>query len=142
MRANLRQIAEASGRDPKKALLDAAGNVGDYLVLHNLLLVATYIPPEKTHGGIILPDNSLLENRYQGKVGLVLKKGPLAFKDDKSVNFGGVEIEEGDWVVYNPSDGTELFIRDRTREQNEGISCRLIDDINIKARVSDPALIY
>ena len=142
MRADLRKIAEAASRDPKQALLDAAGDTSRYLVLHNLVLIATHIPSEKTVGGIILPDRTMLENRWQGKAGLVLAKGPLAFKDDKAVNFGGIEIEVGDWVIINPSDGFELFIKSSLSEGNDGVPCRLIDDINIKARVSDPALIY
>ena len=46
-----------------------------------------------------------------------------------------------DWVVVRPSDGFEMFIRDR-RKANEGISVRLIEDVFIRGRVSDPSLIY
>ena len=142
MRTNLRAIAEAATQDPRKALLDCAGPLTDYTVFHNLVLVATYIPPEKTSGGIILADRSLAEARFQGKVGLVLKCGPLAFKDDTMAKFGGVTIEVGDWVLYRPSDGIELFIKDHMGLKNDGLACRLIEDSLIKGGVSDPSLIY
>lgn len=141
MRANLRAIAQAANRDPKQALLRAAGPLTDYEVFHNLVLVATYIPSEKI-GSIIIPDKSMAESRFQGKMGLVLKCGPMAFKDDANAQFGGVEIEAGDWVLYRPSDGIELFIKDHSGLANDGLPCRLIEDTLIKGRVTNPALIY
>ncbi len=140
VRPMLREIAQRSAHEPKKALLDAVGDMSGIEVFHNLVLIATYIEPEKTAGGIIKPDRTLAENRFQGKAGLVLKKGPLAFKDDGVCKFGGVELQEGDWVVVKPSDGTELFKVDATG--SSGTSCRLFEDTHIKGRLADPALIY
>ena len=148
MRVNLRELADAASHDPAKPLREAAGNLSDYEVFHNLVLVATYIAPAKVMKGpngenVILyeADSTQAENRFQGKVGLVMKFGPNAFKDDSVAKFGGVEIRPGDWVMYRPSDGHELFIRDR-RKFNEGLSCRLIEDVFIRGRVTDPSLIY
>lgn len=140
MKVSLRQLAEAAAIDPAKPLLEAAGDLSDYEVFHNLVLVATYVAPAKI-GSIIMPDKVLDEGRYQGKVGLVLKVGPTAFKDDSVAKFGGVSIRAGDWVVYRPSDGFEMFIRDR-RAVNDGLSVRLVEDVFIRGRVSDPSLIY
>ena len=42
--------------------------------------------------------------------------------------------------MVRPSDGLELFTVDATG--SAGTSCRIFEDINIKGRVSDPALIY
>jgi co-chaperonin GroES (HSP10) len=141
MRANLAAIAKRANHDPKQALLKSAGPLTDYEVFHNLVLVATYMPGEKI-GSIIIPDVSMAENRFQGKMGLVLKCGPLAFKDDDQARFGGIDVEVGDWVLYRPSDGIELFIKDYMGLQNDGLPCRLIEDSLIKGRVADPALIY
>jgi len=140
MRTNLRELAQQASHNPAQALLDAAGDLSDYEVFHNLVLVATYSGTEKI-GSIIVPDKMLDENRFQGKVGLVLKVGPTAFEDDTVAKFGGVSVKPGDWVVYRPSDGFEMFIRDR-RKTNDGLSCRLIEDVFIRGRVSDPSLIY
>ena len=141
MRVNLRSIAQAANSDPRKALLDSAGPLTDYEVFHNLVLVATYVPPEKI-GSIIMPDKSMMEARFQGKMGLVLKCGPLAFKDDAAAQFGGITVEPGDWVLYRPSDGIELFIKDHMGLANDGLACRLLEDSLIKGRVTDPSLIY
>jgi co-chaperonin GroES (HSP10) len=141
MRAKLREVAAASSHDPKQALMDSLGAAIDKIeVFHNQVLCATYIEPEKTAGGIYKPDRTLAENRFQGKCALVLKKGPLAFKDDKVLQFGGVTVNEGDWVIAYPSDGRELFSVDASG--SAGTCCRLFDDVNIKGRVSDPSLIY
>lgn len=148
MRVNLRALAEAATYDPAKPLLDAAGDLSDYEVFHNLVLVATYVPPPKVFkgpNGEDIPfheaDNSLSEHRFQGKVGLVLAFGPNAFEDDGVAKFGGTIISKGDWVIYRGTDGFEFFIRDR-RKINEGLSCRLIEDVFVRGRVSDPSLIY
>jgi hypothetical protein len=141
MRVNLRAIAQAANIDPKRALLNSAGPLTDYEVFHNLVLVATYVPSEKI-GSIIMPDRSMMEARFQGKMGLVLKCGPLAFQDDSVAKFGGVTVEPGDWVLYRPSDGIELFIKDHMGLANDGLACRLIEDSLIKGRVTDPSLVY
>lgn len=137
-RAKLREIA--SGEDPKEALLEALGDISGLELFHNQVMVATYIGPEKTTGGIILPDKTLAENRFQGKVGLVLKTGPLAFKDDpvNGAFFGEKTIKEGDWVFFRPADGMEMFSVDRTG----GVPCRVFRDVDIKGRVSDPAMLW
>src|SRR5271170_2423267 len=105
MRVNLRALAEAATHDPAKPLLEAAGDLSDYEILHNLVLVATYVPPPKIFKGpdgeekpFYESDKSLQEHRFQGKVGLVLKIGPTAFVDDGATKFGGTAIERGDWV--------------------------------------------
>ena len=141
MRTDLRAIAQRAAFDPRQALLDSAGPLTDYEIFHNQVLVATYVPSEKV-GSIIMPDRALAENRFQGKMGLVLKMGPLAFMDDAHVKFGGVKVEPGDWVMFRPSDGIELFIKDHMGLKNDGLACRLIEDSLIKGRVTDPALIY
>lgn len=140
MRVKLRDIAAQASQSPSQPLIDAAGNLDDYEVFHNLVLVATYIAPEKV-GSIYMPDRKIDEDRFQGKVGLVLKVGPQAFVDDGRNTYGGVKVEPGDWVLYRPSDGQELFIRDR-RALNDGIACRLIEDVFIKGRVAKPDLVY
>src|SRR5713226_4533687 len=131
MRVKLRDIAQAAAIDPRQALRDALGsNVDDIEVFHNLVLVATYIEPEQTPGGIYKPDRTLAENRFQGKCALVLKCGPLAFQDCAVAQFGGVVIEPGDWVFVRPNDGLEMFLG--CPQASDGVSCRLFEDVNIK----------
>jgi len=138
MRTNLRQIAQQA--DPRKALYEAVGNIDDIYVLRNQVLVATYIGPEKSSGGIIMPDSALSEFRWQGKGFLVLSLGPTAFKYDGSYPWEGQAPKPGDWVIARPSDGVEMFIG--PAGASEGISCRIFDDSCIWARVADPSCIY
>jgi co-chaperonin GroES (HSP10) len=141
MRVKLREVAEASLSDPKQALLNSLGGQQDHIeVFHANVLVATYIEPDKTPGGILLADRTMQENRFQGKAALVLKVGPLAFKDDNIAKFGGKMLNEGDWVMVRPSDGLEFFTVDASRRA--GTSCRVFKDVDIIARLDDPALIY
>ena len=142
MRVDLRSIAEAAAIDPKRALLDRVGPDIDRVdVLHNLILVATYIPSDKI-GSIIMPDRSLAEARFQGKIGLVLRLGPLAFHDDSLARFGGVVIKPGEWIYYRPSDANEFFFKDCIGASNDGVACRLVEDTLVKMRVPDPSWIY
>ena len=140
MRVLLREIAEASVHDPKQALHSHLGDISGLEVLYNNILVATYIEPEKTVGGVYLPDRSLQEARFQGKVSLVIKLGPTAFKYDGSFPYEGPKIEIGDWIICRPSDGFEMFSADQTRQS--GTSCRIFEDRFVLGRVSDPAAIW
>ena len=154
MHADLRAIAQAANADPVAAMFERVGDMTNYNIFHNLVLVATYIKPPKimknAEGKDVLfhfTDKTLAEDRFQGKVGLIIKMGPLAFKERRGVEFGGAAAEVGDWVMYRPSDGTELFIKDMSGLKheglkNEGIPCRLLDDFNIMGRISAPSLIY
>src|SRR6185312_7307733 len=108
-------------------------HLDDFEVYHNKVLVGIYMGPEKTKGGLYLPDKTRDEDRWQGKCAVVLKKGPLAFKSDSAVQFEN-DVSEGDWVVFRVSDGFSIDV--------EGIHCRLLEDSHIQARISDPSLIY
>lgn len=103
-------------------------------VFHNQVLVAIWLRSEKTAGGLILPDSVRDEDKWQGKVGLVLKKGPMAFKSDSRNNFEGQDVAVDDWIMYRVSDGFPVDIAN--------VHCRLIEDIHIKARVATPEIIW
>lgn len=116
--------------DFKAEILDALGSLDDISVMYNMALLGTYIRPERTRGGIIRPDENIHEDLYQGKVGLVLKLGPMAFQDDDVTKFYGQKAEPGEWVVYRVGDAWSLTVR--------GIACRLVADSQIKMKLSDP----
>jgi co-chaperonin GroES (HSP10) len=126
--------------DPKRALLDRIGDVSHIQLMNNQVLVATYIRPERTKGNIILPLEAQKEDKYQGKVGLVIAKGPLAFVDDGNVRFGGQDVAIGDWAAYRMSDGWQFTIKGRSSPDNPlgEHHCRMLQDVDIKAIVSHP----
>lgn len=110
------------------------GNIEDITIYHNQILVGIYMAPERTAGGIIRPDRTRDEDKWQGKVGLVLKKGPLAFQDDRTNSFAGQDVSAGDWIVYRVSDGFPIDIN--------GVHCRIMEDTHVKAAVPAPELVY
>lgn len=103
---------------------------------NNQVLVANYIRPEITKGGIILTPKTRDEDRWQGKAAFVLKKGPTAFVDapENGVYFHGQNVEPGDVVVYRISDGFPLDV--------DGYHCRLIEDVAVRMSVPDPSIIF
>lgn len=120
--------------DPKTALLKQVGNIDTVEVFNNQLLVAVYIRPQKTKSGIYLTDATTEEDKFQSKVGLVLKKGPSAFNDITGEWFNGVDIQEGDWIVFRPSESWSVTVNH--------VLCRMIEDVNIKGRVDHPDRIW
>ena len=129
-------------KDPREVILDRAGNLEGVEVFGNDMLVAIYKRPEKTKTGIILVDDTRGEDVHQGKVGLILKMGPTCFLDDEGSKFR--DIQEGDWVVFRPSDGWRITLntlRGNSSKENT-LDARVVSDISVRARVSDPDLIY
>lgn len=128
--AVLEKLSQA--KDQKKELQKAVGDLSGVALLGNRVLVGIYIEPEKTKGGIILSSGTIKESVWQGTVGVVLKKGHVAFKDDSAnkVHFEGETVNVGDWVVFRPGDSR--------RVQINGIDCRMVEDVLIDMIIDDP----
>lgn len=122
-------------KEPADVIRDDVGDISGYEPFHNLVLVGIYERPEKTRGGIILTEKTKSEDRYQGIVGLVLKVGPAAFKDDAANKFHGQSVSPGDWVVFRSSDAAQTL-------SLNGKLCRVLEDSQIKGRVSHPDLVF
>lgn len=122
----------AQADDPRRAILEAVGDLDKEDVLCDMVLVGTFIRHEKTAGGIIRPKDNVQEDEWQSKVGLVLKKGPYAWVEDEEVKGDNARI--GSWVAFNIKDGWPLQINDAP--------CRLIPYTRIRMRISDPNLVF
>lgn len=120
--------------DPAQEIWSGVGDLSGISVFNNKLILATYMRPEKSKGGLIMTDMARSEDRWQSKIGLLIKMGPQAFIDDTGRWFSGVKFELGDWLVYRPADGWNMEIN--------GKPCRVFDDINIVGRVEHPDLVY
>lgn len=132
--AKIQEISESKLK-PKEAHLAALGNIkNQFHLLHSQVLVATYIQPARSAGGIIMPDRKKDEDRFQGPVGLVIAMGAGAFKDDSIAKFHGDKLKLHDWVFFRASDGLELFINQ--------VPCRLFEDVSIKMVVQNPQLYW
>lgn len=120
--------------DPKKKLRDDVGDLSKFEIFNNQVLVGVYIRPAKTKSGIYLTDRTTDEDKYQGKIGLVLKKGATAFIDPENQWFSDVKIDENDWVLFRPSDGWSITVN--------GVLCRVLDDHAIRGRVDQPDKVW
>lgn len=131
----MRDIAEAS-----KTPADCAKQIMHYVksakhtVLHSQVLVAHYIQPAKTKGGIIRTDTAVQEDRFQGNCFLVIGLGKGAFKDDSIAKFNGDKLKVGDWVMAVTADGAALYIN--------SVPCRVFSDTRILMKVEDPGIYY
>ena len=123
------QIAQAD--NPKLALLKALGDISQEIVLSDLVLIAIYIRPEKTLGGIIRPVDNIKEDEFQGKVGLIVKVGPQAtdFEDETPPT-----CRVGDWVVYSIKDGWSVTVN--------YVACRLIPYSRLRMKISNPTVVF
>lgn len=120
--------------DPKQKLLEEIGDLSTVEIFNNQILVAVYIRPNKTKSGIYLSDQSREEDKVQGKVGLVVKKGPSAFVDEANEWFKDVSVEVNDWVVFRPSDGWGITVNN--------VLCRMIDDTAVRGKVDVPDRVW
>lgn len=120
--------------DPKQKLLDDIGDISAFEIFNNQILIAIYVRPQKTKSGILLPDQMRDEDKIQGKVGLVVKKGPAAFVDETSEWFKDISVELHDWVVFRPSDGWSITVNN--------VLCRIIDDTAIRGKVDMPDRVW
>lgn len=148
--------------DQKAAIVrDLGEQVKNITVMRNRVLVCTYVEAEISAGGILKPQSRIDESKYQGKVGLVLKIGPIAFDfdeiteearavhrnnpgDDWDDIYNKVATEHGvpqvgDWVFFRASDTWDCGI---AVEAGKGVHCRFINDDSIVGLVNDPSIIW
>lgn len=117
-------------KDPRQAIMDFVGDLDDIELAGDRVLVASYMRPEKTAGGIIRPDTNKAEDVWQGKVGLVLKWGPDAFINHETGELYKQNFKPGEWVLFFIGDG-------RAFEFNKA-PCRIVRDVHLFARVKTP----
>jgi hypothetical protein len=120
--------------DFKKNVFKILGDLSGVDVMFNMILLAIYIRPEMTAGKIIRPTSNVQEDVWQGKAGLVLKRGPNAFEDDGEYNFHGQTVDVGEWCVFKVGDAWSLNINN--------VPCRLVRDSNIRLKVKDPGIVF
>lgn len=133
--------------DAKTELLDKLGDISQVEVAQNEVLLAMYMRPEKTAGGIIMPHQNLREDRYQGKVGLVVKIGAacrFVRTDEKTGVTYGIDIQLHDWVAVRTSDTWSLEINadPNVSDPRAFTLCRLVYDDEIKLKVPHPGMVW
>lgn len=139
--------------EKKKQIFDDLGDLSDIELLDDDLLIATYVESEvlsqvKGPDGQIVKlygtQNKTQEARYQGKAYLVVAMGPTCFRfHNNGQPYEGRTVKVGDWVVANPSDGREIFLKNpKSTTSGDYVACRRIHWSNILMRVKDPRRVY
>lgn len=124
-------------KPPEKVIFDAMGDISGLEIYHNQVLIAVYQRPERTIGGIIVPDTTggtRDEDKWQGKVGLIVKLGPDAFDDPGGKWFRDVNLKVGDWVIFRPSDGWAITVHKTL--------CRILEDTVIRGKIDHPDRVW
>jgi len=93
------------------------------------LLIALPKADSKTEGGIYKPQDVLNYEEVGSIVGLVLKMGDLAFKDQKKFP-SGKWCHPGDYIIMRSYSGTRIQVGSQ--------EFRLINDDTVEAIVDDP----
>ncbi len=136
-------VAMLHETDPKQDIIDRVKDALPKIDIYGSdCLVAIYRRPEKTRSGIILADSTRDEDRFQGKCGLLLKLGPTAYLDEDGVKFRDIPLYS--WVVFRPSDGWPMTLNtlQSNLSRDSALECRIVTDINIRAVIEHPDLIY
>jgi len=133
--------------DPKQEILDKLGDLSGFEIASNEVLLAIFRRPDKTPGGIALTDNTLKEDVYQGKVGLVVKIGEACsfdITDQYSDTIFKLDVKLHDWVVVRPSDTWPLDVSANSSAltRTDFVTCRLVRPRNIRARIQNPLSVW
>lgn len=96
------------------------------------VLLQIYKIPEKTSGGILMPNSSIANSVYDNRIGRVLSVGPNSY-DDIDYFPNGPLCSIGEWIVYWRHDASILTIN--------GIDCAILPANKIMFATKSPELI-
>lgn len=110
------------------------GDLDGCTPLNYQILVAAYVRPDEItlRNGVkfILPQKTVTEDVWQGKVALVVAMGASACKDDQYRTFLGPQPVIGSWVLIAPTEGIKFQINDQ--------QMRLVNDDKILMLLPGP----
>jgi co-chaperonin GroES (HSP10) len=121
-------------KDPREVALESIGDISDVEISGNQVLIVTYERPEKTKSGLLLADVTKDEDRSQGKVGLIVKMGATAFVDPENKYGFPPDMALHDWIFYRASEAWAVTVN--------GKHCRVLEDVNLRGRVSHPDVVW
>lgn len=93
------------------------------------LLIIPYYPPEKTKGGVYLPDATREREAFATVAAYVIRLGPDAYTDQKKFP-SGPWCREKSWILIGRYAGNRFKV--------DGLEVRIINDDNVIATILDP----
>jgi co-chaperonin GroES (HSP10) len=129
MEINLTRYSEdASCIEPEglraKLLADLLPTVRRMGLQRNRCIVATYVRPSVTKGGIILTNRTQEEDRWQGKAGLLIAVGPSAF------DFEEVRAAVADAMMAADEDAASQGV-ELTDDERNSITLHAMKSMNV-----------
>ena len=110
----------------------------EFKFFHNAVIVAKFIRTKI--GSVWTPTDTQTEDKWQGKTGLVVTLGPIAFVDEPNFNFHGLSVKAGEWALYRHTDGWDFdFTLPGTTDK---LHLRLLEDTQIKGSTMRPELVW
>ena len=94
------------------------------------ILVAQYVRPERSAGGIIMSAKTLQEDAWQNRMGMVLALGPDAYSDPVR-HPSGRWVKPGDTIVWKKLDNAA------SKFEMNGVQVCLLNDDAVIAREID-----
>jgi co-chaperonin GroES (HSP10) len=134
--------ATQSGFDPaaeRKKIMAKFPDLKGLQIFGQRVLVATFIR-DRLSDNLAVAESTKKEDEWQGKIGLVLAMGHLAFKSDESNDFGPDKVDVGDWVAFSYSDGHNVDYQ--PPGTFEKVPCKIINDVLIAGKVARPDMFY
>lgn len=145
--ATSRALEVVHSSDPKDMLWKAAAPLVEHIsVFGDDALIAIYSRGEgndygeaKTVKGIIIPGSVTAEDDFQGKVGLLMKVGPLFYckgegQESNSAFFGNSAPKVGEWVMFRVGDTYSFKVKKHT--------FRMCEARMLRAGVTKPDVIW
>lgn len=123
-------------------LLKRLGNLAEVVLFSNRILVAKFQRTTLGSGRLLAAEQTKTEDKWQGKVGLVVKIGTIAFEDDEATGtyWHGDGVAVGDWVFFNYGDGTDIEVC--PDDSNERVHCKILKEGEIIGRVPRPDIFF
>jgi len=126
-------VSAATENEELSEYEDVIVNLGEKLPVPTgwKILVAVPKADEKTKGGIIKPKEAMHIEEIGTIIGLVLRMGDMAYRDDGKRKFPtGAWCKEGDYIMMRSYSGTRFVV--------SGTEFRLINDDTVEAVIEDP----
>jgi len=98
------------------------------------ILIVPYTPPNKTKGGILLPESTQKIEELAATIGYVAALGPDAYSDENKF-LTGPWCKRGDYILFGRYAGARIIMQG---EDDDDLPLRIINDDEVIAVINNP----